>query len=442
MKRSLFCLVLLAFILGANSRQKAGCDDGIIRGVNLGGWLLLEPWITPVFFEAVNVGELVDKVVDEWTYAELLDPIVYKNRMLGHWATFVQKSHFEELVQAGISHVRIPVGYWYWDVEEGEPFPAPNMDDADNTSPLFYLKQALMWCDELGLQALIDLHAGPGSQNGYDNSGRRGEAHWVDDTYPENRANLERTVRINDKIALTMRQWVDSGVMSIDTLYGIGLLNEPHICGYQSGGTLLEACLSDFYPLGYQAIRQYFTPEETAVVIDVAALPLTAFNGRFPADQYQNIVIDAHHYQCFGNPWAEGDGGWDLHLAEACRTQEDINASELPVFTGEFSNAVTDCQKYLNGGYMTPYNPGTADDTCRYYNGDFPNYDPTHVDFLKNFFLAQIDSYETGPSGVGWFMWTMKVEGEHEAGPEWDFLYLWRNGVIPADLCTRPSYCS
>ena len=46
----------------------------------------------------------------------------------------------------------------------------------------------------------------------------------------------------------------------------------------------------------------------------------------------------------------------------------------------------------------------------RYYNGDFPNYDSMHVDFLKNFILAQIDSYETGPSGVGWFMWTMKVE--------------------------------
>ena len=83
-----------------------GCGDGLIRGVNLGGWLLLEPWITPVFFEAVNVGDLQDKVVDEWTYAELLDPVVYRNRMLGHWSTFVVKSHFEELATAGISHVR------------------------------------------------------------------------------------------------------------------------------------------------------------------------------------------------------------------------------------------------------------------------------------------------------------------------------------------------
>jgi len=435
---SFLCLSVLCL---AGDPRPAGCDDGIIRGVNLGGWLLLEPWITPVFFEEVNVGDLKDKVVDEYTYAELLDPVVYKARMIGHWSTFVQKSHFAELKMAGISHVRIPVGYWYWDVEEGEPFPPANLNDTDPNSPLFYLKRGLQWMDELGLQALIDLHAGPGSQNGYDNSGKRGDAHWVDDTYPENRANLERTVRINEKIAQTMRQWVDNGVISINTLYGIGLLNEPHICGYQSGAALKEACLGDFYPLGYEAIRKYFTAEEAAVVIDVAALPFEDFNGRFPADQYSNIVIDAHHYQCFGNPWAEGEGGYDLHLAEACRTQEDINKSELPVFTGEFSNAITDCQKYLNGGYMTPYDPETNDDTCRFYNGDFPNYDGYHVDFLKKFFLAQIDSYETGPSGVGWFMWTMKVEGEHEAGPEWDFLYLWRNGVIPVDLCNKDHYC-
>ena len=64
-----------------------------------------------MFFEAVNVGDLQDKVVDEWTYAELLDPVVYKNRMLGHWSTFVVKSHFEELATAGISHVRCVIEY-------------------------------------------------------------------------------------------------------------------------------------------------------------------------------------------------------------------------------------------------------------------------------------------------------------------------------------------
>ena len=72
----------------------------------------------------------------------------------------------------------------------------------------------------------------------------------------------------------------------------------------------------------------------------------------------------------------------------------------------------------------------------RYYNGDLVNYTEDHLLFLREYFLAQLDSYE---SGVGWFMWTMKTEGE--VGPEWDFLYLWKNGIIPQDLCNREHYC-
>ncbi len=48
---------------------------------------------------------------------------------------------------AGISHVRIPVAYWYWDVAGDEPFPVPNMNDNDPNSPLFYLKRLLVWLE-------------------------------------------------------------------------------------------------------------------------------------------------------------------------------------------------------------------------------------------------------------------------------------------------------
>ena len=40
-----------------------GCADGKIRGVNLGGWLVMEPWITPKIFEAVSVGDLLDVII-------------------------------------------------------------------------------------------------------------------------------------------------------------------------------------------------------------------------------------------------------------------------------------------------------------------------------------------------------------------------------------------
>lgn len=40
-----------------------------VRGVNLGGWLVLEPWITPSIFQ--NVDQSLG-IRDEWTLTEKL----------------------------------------------------------------------------------------------------------------------------------------------------------------------------------------------------------------------------------------------------------------------------------------------------------------------------------------------------------------------------------
>merc|ERR1719187_663178 len=189
-------LVLVALLGLVSYSVSLDCGDGKIRGVNLGGWLMTEPWITPYFYEAVNVGELQDKIVDEWTYAEYLDPNEYQENMKNHWDTWLTKEDFMKVSAAGVTHVRIPLGYWYWDVADGEPFPLPNMDDTDENSALFYLKRGLQWLDELDMKAELDLHGAPGSQNGFDNSGKRGDIHWVDETYPEVKDNVDRTLHI------------------------------------------------------------------------------------------------------------------------------------------------------------------------------------------------------------------------------------------------------
>ena len=48
-------------------KNLSNCHDKI-RGVNLGGWLVLEPWITPSIFEEVNVGKFSGAILDECTY--------------------------------------------------------------------------------------------------------------------------------------------------------------------------------------------------------------------------------------------------------------------------------------------------------------------------------------------------------------------------------------
>merc|ERR1711970_478837 len=415
------------------------CGDGRIRGVNAGGWLLLEPWITPYLFEEVNYGDNLDKIVDEYTYAEIVDPDFYKSRLKLHWDTFVTREDFEKVSSAGVTHVRIPVGYWYWDVEEGEPFPSPNIDDSDDRSPLFYLKRAIVWLDELNMKAEIDLHAGPGSQNGFDNSGRRGDIGWVTEEYPEDNHNVVRTINIIDKIAENMKRWVVEGVFRQETLYGISLLNEP-------GGwwdKVWSACKGELYPLGYEAIRKHF--EEGVVVnLQQAFRPASDYYGFMPqSDGYKDISVDMHRYQCFDEYWAgqaDSSDGWWNHIDASCRThEENINAT-WPTFCGEFSLAVTDCQKYLNGGYSTPYIPPLASETaCQYYNSNWDTYNDYYKDFLGQYFLAQIDAYEYGENGAGWFMWTMKTE--NNCAPEWDFIFLLEKGVIPPNLCQRETVC-
>ena len=74
-------LIISILVVLASFSFARKCDDDTIRGVNLGGWLLLEPWITPSIFDEVNVGENKGKIVDEYTFAQYVDPIFAKNRL-------------------------------------------------------------------------------------------------------------------------------------------------------------------------------------------------------------------------------------------------------------------------------------------------------------------------------------------------------------------------
>lgn len=110
----------------------------------------------------------------------------------------------------------------------------------------------------------------------------------------------------------------------------------------------------------------------------------------------------------------------------------------MDVVVGEWSLANQDCQKYLDGGYNTPYKPPNGSpDTCAYYNKDFSEYTADHKEFLRNFMTAQMDSYEAGD---GYFFWTAK--SENNCAPAWDFLFLLEQGIAPQNLCERPRLCT
>ena len=56
-----------------------------------------------------------------------------------HWDEFYSKDDLQTLAEAGITHLRIPVGYWIFDVVEKEPFPGPAKND--ESKQRYYLRR-------------------------------------------------------------------------------------------------------------------------------------------------------------------------------------------------------------------------------------------------------------------------------------------------------------
>ncbi|KAG5641066.1 hypothetical protein DXG03_006270 [Asterophora parasitica] len=125
-----------------------------VRGVNLGGWLVLEPWITPSLFD--NTGD--SRIVDEYTFGQYQDRTKALNTLRNHWDTFITENDFRDIAAAGLNHVRIPIGFWAYEVNGGEPY---------IQGQLPYLQKAIDWAGKYGIKVIVDLHGAPGSQNGF-----------------------------------------------------------------------------------------------------------------------------------------------------------------------------------------------------------------------------------------------------------------------------------
>jgi glucan 1,3-beta-glucosidase len=60
-----------------------------------------------------------------------------------------------------LNHVRIPIGFWAYDVAPGEPYISGQHD---------YLLKAITWAANCNIKVIVDLHGVPGSQNGYESN--------------------------------------------------------------------------------------------------------------------------------------------------------------------------------------------------------------------------------------------------------------------------------
>lgn len=377
-----------------------------VRGVNLGGWLVLEPWITPSLFD--NTGD--SRIIDEWTFGQYQDPTKALNALRYHWDTWITEADFAAIAAAGLNHVRLPIGYWAFEVAPGEPY---------IQGQLQYLYKAINWAQNHGLKVIVDLHGVPGSQNGFDNSGQKMN-------YPlwhTSNSNINRSNAIIQTIASMFKD--TPAVVPI-----IAPLNEP--AGFY-GDDVLRVTKQYWYD-SYANIRQPYgnaTQSNTVVMLHDAFQSQDYWKGFMSPPNWQGVILDTHIYQVFSTP--ENQRTNSEHIQVACSTQSTLSASPsgLWVVVGEWTPAATDCAKYLNGrGVGARYDgtfPGsTVVGTCAGMTGKASTFSPSYKTFLRQFWEAQVQSYE---KGQGWIQWTWKTE----IADEWSYQAGLANGWIPQD---------
>lgn len=305
-----------------------------VRGVNIGGWLVLEPqvpspslaftkltssrrWITPSIFAQFDASQ---GIVDEYTLGEKLGQDKAKAILKPHWDSFVGYEDFQRIADAGFNLVRIPVGFWAFDT-----FDTPYVQGA---AP--YLDAAIDWARGTGLKVLVDLHGAPGSQNGYDNSGQRKDVpQWTQGDTVDQTLSVIQTIA--EKYAQTSYQ---------DVVAGIQLLNEP------AGYSLDLSTIKQFNRNGYGKVRAI---SDTTVVLHDAFQNPSSYNGYMTASDQDvsNIALDHHEYQVFDNSmikWSAAE-----HRQGVCNNKARWEGSDKWTFVGEWTGALTDCAKWLNG---------------------------------------------------------------------------------------------
>ena len=150
-----------------------------VSGTSLGGWLVLEPWLTPsLFYQFLGAdqkfGPDIEEIqrhtgMDQKSFCTALGPAEANKQLRRHWARWLTEEHIANIAATGSTHVRLPIGDWMF-----KPYDIYNVAQNGvrcNDGALLELDRALNLCHKYGLKVLLDMHAWIGSQNGLDNSG-------------------------------------------------------------------------------------------------------------------------------------------------------------------------------------------------------------------------------------------------------------------------------
>ncbi len=363
-----------------------------IRGVNLGSWLVLEKWMVPSLFAGLEA-------TDETTWSVELGREAAP-RLREHWRRWITREDFAWIAERGLTHVRLPFGFWVM----GPPYPY-HPKYGNHATPFVeggieVIDAALRWAEYYGLKVLLDLHAAPGCQNGFDNGGMLDVCEWhTKDEY------IDFSVELLGRIAARYR--------AEPALWGIEVLNEPR-------WDVPTETLKRYYERAYAAIRAHCPAQQVAVMFHDGFRDWREYLGFMQPPRFENVWFDVHRYQCFTREDLDADIFEHLRkTAEDLRAEADAIRAELklPTVCGEWSLG-------LDLKVVSLWAEGP-------FNHPLEALDPFQQDVaLRAFGATQLLTFERYD---GWFFWNYKTE----TTPAWCLRDAVARGWLPAHFSER-----
>ncbi|MFA5361951.1 MAG: cellulase family glycosylhydrolase [Candidatus Omnitrophota bacterium] len=288
-------------------------DDGsgeeiVLRGVNLGNYLLNEKWMT-----GIGAGD-TPNIEDEWTLRNELTARFGAQGCAELLNTFrdsyLQEIDFDNLLRLGVNFVRLPVYYRILQDEQGNWVTKPDGEiDFDR------IDRVVRSCAERGIYVLLDLHGAPGAQSTEFHTGRADYNQLFKDSC-RGASYRDQTVALWKEIACHYKD--DPAVLGYD------LLNEPM-------GAPTPQILWDFYDRIYRAIRE--VDANHLMVMEGIWFWDTLPNPR--AMDWENVAYQFHYYL-----WGKDD---DIQAhreyIDGLVAESEVKQAEyqVPVMIGEFT---------------------------------------------------------------------------------------------------------
>jgi len=270
----------------------------ILRGINLGGWLVEEMWMMPFETKPPAASEF-PAIRDHVTLWETIEKRFGKageerirTALRNSW---LNEADFDHIRAAGFNCVRLPFLY----------------DLLDEPDGLNWLDRAIDWAGKRSIYVILDLHGAPGRQS---NDHHTGEAERNQFFYDP--AMVESAETVWTRIAIRYRDRPE--VAAYD------LLNEPMGAPNTSTLYLVQNRL-------YQAIRS--VDQRHIIIIedgytDVEDIPYPAVSG------WDNVVLSSHAYLFEAKSEQDYLNALQWYVPMIEKTQ---NERQVPLYLGEFN---------------------------------------------------------------------------------------------------------